>query len=178
MLKKNLQLLSVALCCAALLLCTTGCSLFRKGSRARVNALLVSGNYAQPRLLCELAQYHTHQPVMVFNPADESGEAAFYYLSPDEKAEAVPPARFKEFVDYLKPRVIVFLGDNTIYPTEVISEEIRNDYRVMILGSNDWSKNAMMLGDLLGQGDRLYKEYLDYYGKLLNAPDKAAELPK
>ena len=178
MLKKNLLILSVALCCAALFLCTTGCSLFRKGSRARVNTLMVSGNYMQPRLLCELAQYHTHQPVMVFSPADESNEASFYYLSPDEKGEPVSPARFKEFVDYLKPRVIVFLGDNTIYPTEIISDEIRSEYRVMILGSNDWSKNAMMLGDLLGQGDRLYKEYVDYYGKFQSAPDKPADLPK
>ena len=176
--KKNLLALSVALCCAALLLCTTGCSLFRKGSRARVNTLMVSGNYMQPRLLCELAQYHTHQPVMVFSPADENGEAAFYYLSPDEKAERINPSQFKEFVDYLNPRVVIFLGDDTIYPAEIIDDSLRNDYRVMIFGSSDWGKNAMMLGDHLGQGDRLYKEYVEYYGKFQSAPEKPAELPQ
>ena len=179
MLKKSLFTVALAVSCAAMLLCTTGCSLFKKGSRARVNTLMVSGNYLQPRLLCEIAQFHTHQPVLLFNPADEENpKPAFYYLSPDQKGEQFSPEQFYEMVEHLNPRVVVFMGDNTYYPTEVITEELRENYRVMQLGSTNWEKNAMMLGDILGQGDRLFKEYAEYYEKFLKAPDKQADIPQ
>jgi len=179
MLKKSLFSVALAISCAAMLLCTTSCSLFQKGSRARVNTLMVSGNFLQPRLLCEIAQFHTHQPVFVFSPADEENSApTFYYLSPNEKGEPFSPAQFYEMVEHLNPRMVVFLGDETFYPTEIITDELRSNYRVMQLSSSNWEKNAMMLGDILGQGDRLYKEYSEYYSKFQEAPDKQAELPQ
>lgn len=178
MLKKAIFAVSVSLCCASLLLCTTGCAAFRKGSRARVNTLLVTGNYLQPRMICELTQDRTHQPVLLFNPAEGNEEAVFFYLSPNHGVERIEVSQFDEFVDYLNPRVVIFLGDNTYYPEEIVSERLRKDYSVMVLSSSDWGKNALMVGNHLGLGDIIYKHYVEYYNLYQAAPDKAAELPE
>lgn len=151
-----------ALC--TLLVAGSSCSLFKKGSRARVNTLLVTGNYLKPRLLCELAQYRSKQPIILFEQDEESDAPRLFYLSASNKSEEISAAKFAGFVKYLNPKTVIFLGDESCVPAEYVNQ-VQDDFRVMHLNSTDWDRNAQMLGEILKQPklNRLYLEYLQRY---------------
>ena len=58
----------MALLCASLE--TKGLTLnpFKRSGRVRATSLIVVGNYMEPRLLAEIAQYYSKQPVLVISP--------------------------------------------------------------------------------------------------------------
>lgn len=165
--------LLLAVCVMACVL--TSCTLFNKGARARVNFLIVSANYLQPRVLCELAQYYSKQPVIIVQPGNGGEEARLFYMSNNRKAEEIAMANYGEFVEFLNPRVVLFVGGDDCYTKEVV-EQARNKYRVMIINGADWEQNAQMLGEILEQ-PRLSRQFKDAMAKIseagnLPAPEK------
>lgn len=159
---------SIARSAAALFLCAvlaagmTSCTLFRKSSRTRVKTLLVTGNYLQSRLLAELAQYHSGQPIILFQQDPESDAPRLFYMV-DKKSEEIAAAKFAEFVQFLNPKTVAFIGDENCVPADFVNQ-LRKGYRVMIIDSEDWDMNAQTLGDLLDQ-PKVAKEYRNFLSK-------------
>lgn len=159
----NRLTLALALCVALFL--TASCSLFRKSSRARVNTLIVTGNYMKPRLLAELAQYRSKQPIILCQ--QDGADIRLFYLDGNQKSDDIAASKFRDFVEFLNPRTIVFMGDENYVPASLV-EQIKGGFRVMTLTSDDWEKNAQMLGEIMNQPklNRLFKEYLDKYAQV------------
>ena len=157
--KKTASTLIAVLLLCSMMLGGTSCTLFRKSSRARVKTLVVTGNFLQPRLLAELAQERTKQPVFLFQPEAGGGALRFHFLHANKMSEEISVSKLMDVVSYLNPRTIIVLGDENCVPATCV-EEMRKGYSVMILNSADWEKNAQTLGGYL-ELPKLQREFRD-----------------
>ncbi len=171
--KKILSSLTIVALLCAVLTTTASCNIFRKTSRARVKTLMVTGNYMKPRLLAELGQYYTKQPILLFLQDADSDTPRLYYLA-NEKSEEIAASKFADFIQFLNPKTIVVLGDDNCVPPAYV-KQAQESYRVMVLNSADWEQNAQMLGELLDQPalGREFKDYLKRFEE--NTAPKAAK---
>lgn len=156
--KKFLSSLALVAIFCTLLTTSVSCSLFRKTSLARVKTLMITGNYVKPRLLAEVAQYHTKQPIILFQQ-DTNGDTRLFCLL-NEKSEEISASNFMSFINHLNPKTIVVLGDENCVPAAYV-KQAQDKFRVMVLNSTDWEQNAQMLGDLLNQ-PRLAREFKEF----------------
>ena len=117
--------------------------------KRRVETLVVTGNYAKSRLLGELFQHQTKQPIVLISPEDGGREQLFFLPSVPE-AMAFEAAKFAEFVDFLHPNRVVFLGDSSFVPPTYI-DQVRGRYPTVVLNSRDWMDNAKALGVVINR---------------------------
>ena len=173
--KKTVFLGLASVVCLALFLTTSCASLkdkiTKRDSRPPIKTVMVTGNFMEPRLICELAQYRSQSPLFIFTPAENGGEPRVFYMSGNNKAEEIPVAGFAEFLDYLKPKVVVFLGGSTYCPQKYI-DQASSQFRTYTVTGPDWTKNAQSMGDILGQ-PRLLRDYKDAMERLA----KTGQLP-
>jgi len=132
-------------------------------TKNRVDSLIITGNYAKSRLLAEVAQHKTKQPVILISPTvDDSSEV--YFMPSNPEAMVVDDDKYVEFVDFLRPRRLIFLGDESYMPPRYV-DALRGRYPTVVVASRDWLKNAQALSDLLEWG-KLPEVYSGYLAKL------------
>jgi hypothetical protein len=136
---------------------------FKRAGRSQAHTLMVTGNYLESRLLVELAQYRTKQPILLFSP-DVDGSWQLFYLQAGGKATSMGSEKYLEFIEFINPKRIVFIGGEDFVPSAYV-DMASSRYSVMILDSKDWLKNAAMLGDWL-KHPQLVKQYEEYRGRL------------
>ena len=136
---------------------------FKRAGRIKANTLIISGNFVHSRLLADLAQYYSKQPVLLISP-DVDGSYQIFYLPSATKATPVSQDEFMGIVEYVNPKRIVVLGGDDFVPHKFI-DLARSKYSVMILDSDDWSRNAATLGDLL-KTDKLALQFNEYKANL------------
>lgn len=154
--KKFYYLFPIAL--ALMIFSSTGCSAFRREGRTRAHTLMITGNYMNSRLLCDLAQYKTKQPILLFSlDADQSQQ--IFFMPASSKVQQINADEFVDIVSFINPKRIVVVGGNDYVPQSFI-DQVRSKFPVMIFNSEDWSQNARMLGELLNQRG-LLKEFDD-----------------
>ena len=129
----------------------------------RVETLMITGNYARSRLLAELAQVKTEQPVLLVSPAASGGSDLFFLPAAPEAME-VEKAKYGEFVRFLQPERIVVLGDAGFVPPEFV-DKVRDRYPTVILASEDWIDNAAALARIL-EVPKLTSRYIDLLAQL------------
>ena len=122
---------------------------FQREGRVKPHTILLTGNYAKPRLLAELAQYYTKQPVLIVSP-DADGSYQVYYMPNAREAKLVESeAELMDLVSsFIKPKRIIILGDADYVP-ESLARKLRENFSVISLDSADWSKNADSLSRIL-----------------------------
>ena len=135
----------------------------------RVDTLLVTGNFAKSRLLAELYQRQTKQPILLISPEGAGKDQLFGLMAAPPQATSVEPEKYIEWVEYLHPTRIIFLGDATVVPQSYI-EQARGRFPTVVLSSRNWLDNAKALGSLM-KDKSLAKLYGSYFEKL----DAAAE---
>ena len=170
--KKLSVALAVALCLTAFV--ATSCQkISRNTSRARVNTLLVTGNYLKPRLLCELAQYRSRQPIVLVqnDPDNPEGTPRLFYLPGSEKKQSqeIAISAFKdEWLPYMNPKVVIFVGNaDEDFPADLVRQASEN-FRVLTISGNDWDNNAQLLGEVmrLRRLARDFRDQLDRFESL------------
>lgn len=138
--------------------------LFRKN---RTDVLMICGNYARPRLLAELAQKKTGQPILLIAPA-AGGVEDLYLLPSGSDAFMAEKNQFVQVVEDINPKQVVFLGDGEYLSAEYVSA-LQGRFPSVILPGQDWDKTAQALAKILGVGSRLPQRY----GELLKVYDEA-----
>lgn len=128
-------------------------------SKNRVHTLIITGNYGKSRLLAELVQYKTGQPILLVS-RDATGEDALYFLPKGEDAMALGKDRFVEFVDFVQPKRVLFVGDNSYISTSYV-DALRDRFAVLVVNSEDWVQNANALAEIM-KYKKLPKQYSDY----------------
>jgi len=139
---------------------------FRRNSRARAETLMITANVLNSRLLAELAQVRTKQPIVLFSP-DVDGTQRVFYMIDGNKAVDIGEGNFLETVAFINPKRIVVLGGTDYVPKQFV-DLLRADYSVIILDSTDWEKNAQVLGEWLDHRS-LVKQYREYSDKISQA---------
>jgi len=133
---------------------------FRNWSaKNRVDTLLITGNYSKSRLLGELFQHKTKQPIILVSPT-AGGATELFFLPSGPEAMAIEGDKYVEFVDFLQPKRILFLGGDSYTPSAYV-DKLRDRYPTILVTSNDWQKNAEAVATLI-KDRRLPKRYMDY----------------
>jgi hypothetical protein len=133
------------------------------GRGRRVETLLVTGNFAKSRLLAELYQLQTKQPILLISP-EGAGRDQLFFLPSVPEAMTLEPEKYAEWVEYLRPGRIIFLGDTAFVPAAYI-DQVRGRFPTVVLNSRDWLDNAKALGSLI-KDKGLAKLYGSYFEKL------------
>lgn len=124
------------------------------------DSLIVTGNYIRPRLLAELVQKRTLDPILI---VANGGQSRFFYISPKkERPMEVGAGSYVEFIELLNPRRVVILGNHNVVPrsiTDVLQDRFPS---VMITGTN-WGVNAAAAANLF-EYSQLRKRYSKYFG--------------
>lgn len=146
---------SIILAGFAVMLAMTLTSCLTSATRSRTRYLMITANTFEARLLAELAQYRTSQPVLLYDaPSDK-----FYFLSGKKEVTTVESAEFGEFVDFLNPRQVLVLGDAKFVPEKYVTQAAEK-FPMITVGSEDWNKNAMTLGRIL-KVNRIARDFRD-----------------
>jgi hypothetical protein len=133
----------------------------------RVDVLMITGNYAKSRLLAELAQFRTKQPVILVSPARAGDRDELYFLPSAPEAMSIEKPKFVEFVSFLQPKRIVVLGDSSYVPTEYL-DLLRDRFPVLVVAGKDWHQNAQALAKIVGNSG-LPKRYLELLARIEEA---------
>jgi hypothetical protein len=65
-----------------------------------------------------------------------------------KEAKAVSPDEFVDIIEFVSPKRIIILGNESFVPMKFV-DQARANYSIISLDSDNWSKNAAALGDLL-----------------------------
>jgi len=160
----------------ALMFVFSGCAAFRGEGRIRASNLLITGNYFNSRLLCELAQYKTKQPILLFS-LDADGVYQLFYLPASGKVTEVALEDYTDMVSFINPKRIIVVGDNTYAPQKYVDIARNCNYPIQEVTSNSWENNAKAMGELLNQRG-LLRDFLDTKAKLASAGFDAAKTEK
>jgi hypothetical protein len=80
-----------------------------------IETLVITGNYRQPRLIADLFQNETNQPIIVL-PSDGSDRAYFLSGNRSDKTLVIEKKNFANFVKFCNPKLILIIGDKHYTP--------------------------------------------------------------
>lgn len=128
-----------------------------KNPAKRVNTLIVIGNYIKPRLMADLIQIETKQPILLL-PASTKGK--IYFIPAKDETLQVPYEDLQSFIKYLSPEKIIVLGDKRFVPGKFI-KQIDPAQTVIKVENEKWEKIAAMVTNILNLTflERRYKKY-------------------
>ncbi len=128
----------------------------------RVKQLVVTGNYAKSRLLAELVQHHTKQPVLLVSPARQGNE--LYFLPYGPEAIKLQQKDLVEFVELVNPKELLFIGDNSFVPEKTVNK-LKDRMPSIRVSSGNWAQNARTLASMF-KYRKLPDKFARYYDKL------------
>jgi hypothetical protein len=120
----------------------------RLGERDRVETLLITGNFGRSRLLAELAQEKRKHPILLISP--EAGQRDDIYFMPTRpEAFILPESEFLAYVEFLKPKRVVVLGDESFVPARYLDQLRSSSVQTVVLNSKNWNRNAEALAKII-----------------------------
>ena len=143
---------------------------FKREGRTRAHTLMISGNFLEPRLIVELAQHRTKQPIIVISP-DASGNHTLFFMPAGTKPMTEPADKFAGILSLINPKRIIILGNSDYVPAQFV-DIAQKKFPVIILNNADWTVNCQSLADLLEQ-PKLTSLYSDYLMRIMAAHEAA-----
>ena len=139
------------------------------GPNQDVAFLIVTGNYSKPRILAELIQKTTGQPILLLPFVSENGSQNIFFMPPDNRGKAltVPYNAMTNFINFLNPKMIIVLGNQNYVPDVYYKMIPDKNKPVIRVTCDDWVKNGNILGRLLNLSnlgsdyEKLLKELQD-----------------
>ena len=146
---------------------------FKREGRTRANTLLISGNFLEPRLMAELAQYRTKQPILLIAP-DASGNNTLFFMPAGTKPMTESADKFSGILSLINPKRIIILGNADYVPAQFVNIA-QKKFPVIILNNSDWNVNCQSLADLLEQ-PKIISLYNDYLSRIMAAHEAAKNI--
>ena len=143
---------------------------FQKKGPKRAETLVVAGNYVKARILAELIQHKSKQPVLLLPTGNESD--TMFFLTPTDDTLQVKKDDYLRFINFLNPKRVLFIGNEKYTPPEYV-EPLEDRLPVWSVTNNDWKTIAFSVEDLL-KLKRLGYDYL----VLLNQLDDQGRLKR
>jgi|GEM_PF-5994605 len=123
----------------------------------RIEALVVTGNFVESRVLAELIQQRLEQPMLLLPTGSEDDRC--YYVPPSGQSLEVDDGDFLEFVRFLRPKKVLFLGSERYAPQAFHDKLIGAEIPTWAINNEDWGQIAASTEDLL-QVKNLHLDYL------------------
>ena len=115
-----------------------------QGPSKDVSTLVITGNYTKPRVLAELVQGETKQPILLLTQSN----GKIFFMPSNGPCLEVQDAEFSNFIKFLKPKQIIILGD-TNYVPESYSKRIDPSQTTIRVDNKDWYQVAVTVGKIL-----------------------------
>lgn len=133
-----------------------------QGPEKDVITLIITSNYKKSRLLAELIQRETKQPILLLPAGDQKG---IYFMPASVKKPAmeIKEENIGKFVAFINPQQILVLGDRGFVHQEYI-DMIDKKMPVFVVNGRDWIINARSVAKLLDLNNlasdytRLYRQ--------------------
>ena len=77
---------------------------FQRNKAKRIEILIVTGNYVQSRVLAEVIQYATKQPILLLPTGNEKD--IMYFLGPKMEALEIEETDYVQLIDFLQPKKV------------------------------------------------------------------------
>ena len=131
----------------------------------QISTLVVIGNYAEPRILGELIQLETKQPILLL-PA--KGKDGIFFVPPQKRGTAMRIAvdELPNFVNFLGPKQLMILGDAR-YVQKELTDRFTPNRTTVSINNQDWNQiaqsagRALNLTNLAKDFKRLYDKFKD-----------------
>ncbi len=126
------------------------------------HTIIVTGNFVKSRVLAELIQYHTELPIL-FLPASSSDDK-LYMLHYNGESMGIGSDRFTEFIYTLRPKTVLFLGNERYAPQSYI-DQLGNDVTVTVFRNDNWERIAQSVASLLDlpKLPKQYKKQMEHF---------------
>ncbi len=125
-----------------------------RGPHKDVITLIVTGNYTKSRLMAELVQHETRQPILLL-PAQPGGK--LFFMPSKGNALEVENEQFSRFVKFANAKQILVLGDSNFVPESYVGR-IDNTQTVIRVKNRDWNEIAVTVSEMLDLSN-LRKDY-------------------
>ncbi len=115
-----------------------------QGPSKEITTLVISGNYTKARVLAELIQGETNQPILLVT--SEGGK--LFFMPGKGPCLEVQDADYTNFVRVVNPKQILILGD-TRYVAESYAKRVDPKLTVIRVDNKDWYQVAVTVGKIL-----------------------------
>ena len=112
-----------------------------------IESMVIVGNYRQPRLLAELVQNETKQPILVV-PAAGEGNVYFMPADRDDKTLKIKLEDLTDFIKFVNPDKILVLGDKRYVPEKYLAV-IDPTQTVITVTNKEWAMVAKTTSRIL-----------------------------
>jgi hypothetical protein len=123
-----------------------------ENKKGDVSTLIVTGYSLHSRLLADLLQFHTKQPV-IFITSPDAKEVLFVAAQmkdvPPQKPLRVSASEFHNFVNFAHPKQVVLLGEEKFIPKHY-REVLNPSITIYALSDKDWKIIATQCEELFG----------------------------
>lgn len=117
-----------------------------QGPDKSIQTLVVTANYLKPRLLVDLIQYETKQPIMLL--PTQPGGMIFFLPANGAEAQEIDSANFAKFIKFVNPKRILIIGDERFVSDNYV-RQIDPNLTVWRVKNKDWKQVAEDAEDLL-----------------------------
>ncbi|MFA6102123.1 MAG: hypothetical protein WCV67_11565 [Victivallaceae bacterium] len=134
-----------------------------QGPERDVITLIITSNYKKSRLLAELIQRETKQPILLLPAGDQKG---IYFMPSSVKKPAleIKEENIGKFVALINPQQILVLGDRGFVHQNYI-DMIDKKMPVFVVNGRDWVINAKSVAKLLDLNN-LASDYARLYNQV------------
>ncbi|OGV53467.1 MAG: hypothetical protein A2X45_24340 [Lentisphaerae bacterium GWF2_50_93] len=115
-----------------------------QGPSKDVSTLVITGNYTKARVLAELVQGETKQPIILLT--SENGK--IFFMPANGPCLEVQDAEFTNFIKFMHPKQIIILGDSRYVP-ESYTKRIDPTQTTIRVDNKDWYQVAVTVGKIL-----------------------------
>ncbi len=121
-----------------------------QGPGQNISLLVVTGNYSKARLLAELIQSYSAQPILLIPYVGGNTNNDIFFVPPKKSGSAlkVPYTEMTNFINFANPKMVLVLGGNEFVP-DIYFNRIQDNRTIVRLTGKDWIKTADSAGKLL-----------------------------
>jgi len=112
-----------------------------------IQTLIMVANYRTPRLLADLVQSETKQPILVV-PASAEGNIYFMPADRNDKTMKIKLADLTDFIKFVNPEKIIVLGNQKHVPNKYLNV-IDPKQTVITVTNKDWAMVAKSVSRIL-----------------------------
>ncbi|MCF6175990.1 MAG: hypothetical protein L3J71_09505 [Victivallaceae bacterium] len=127
-----------------------------QGPHKDIITLVITANYAKPRIVAQLIQNENRQPFILL-PKKGGDKIFFWPAGKKNLALEIREKKLARFIKFLNPSQVIVLGDKR-YVSQKYLDTIDKNITTVIIQNDNWEKSAMTLQKML-KLNNLYRDF-------------------
>ena len=116
-----------------------------KGKPERPHTIIITSNYVEARMLAEIVQFKTGQPILLLPTGDEKD---FFALGAKGESRKLTKDEYRDWIDIVHPKALLFIGNDKIINADYY-DALRKRYASCRFDHADLSKTAKAIESVM-----------------------------